>query len=508
MRTLMTELLDGHEEAARVLGGSLARDELLLRARMLRGAPTAPEVIAALRRGDEGLPEDALRREQIDRLAEGAVVVCAGQQPGIFGGPTLTLAKAAAAVRLATTLDSEGIPAVPLFWAASEDHDFREAARYFLRPGEGRPEGGFFRLDERRVDHSLHDTILTPEDLDRLKDLAAREGVAPEQLPREDESFGTWFIRLLAQLTAGSGLVIVEPAWFAAELRPFRRRILEARDDLVDLMGAATEALSAAGYATPLAPPGRETSFLFLATDRGRRRLDAEPPGWRAGSIELGAEELDRIITDEPRRISSAAAARPLAQQALFPVAAQISGPTEGAYMAQVMPLFGALGLPRPLVRPRPGLLVVDEDIREQARLAGLEGPAASWRLDPPVADPGAVDELLAGLRDLLDGVENHQDPFLRRELVGYRREVTGRLRDLRKAYQRDLKRRDRHRARALHRLDQELRPGRGGQDRVVGIPALGLPFDGRFFSRLTAALGAEALGKVTMEARSDDERP
>ena len=49
-----------------------------------------------------------------------------GQQVGLFSGPAYTIYKALTAVKLARELTARGIPAVPVFWLATEDHDFAE----------------------------------------------------------------------------------------------------------------------------------------------------------------------------------------------------------------------------------------------------------------------------------------------------------------------------------------------------------------------------------------------
>src|SRR5437762_6184522 len=86
----------------------------------LRLAPRrlAPEVVAA------ALPGPAR-----DRLAAGDVlVVTTGQQPGLFTGPLYTVYKALSAIALARRLERErGVPVVPVFWVAGDDHDFAEA---------------------------------------------------------------------------------------------------------------------------------------------------------------------------------------------------------------------------------------------------------------------------------------------------------------------------------------------------------------------------------------------
>jgi uncharacterized protein YllA (UPF0747 family) len=67
---------------------------------------------------------------RLERSAGGrGLVVTTGQQPGLFGGPLMSLVKAISARALADTLqDLLGIPVAPVFWAATDDADFDEAA--------------------------------------------------------------------------------------------------------------------------------------------------------------------------------------------------------------------------------------------------------------------------------------------------------------------------------------------------------------------------------------------
>src|SRR4029450_3436461 len=52
------------------------------------------------------------------------IAVVMGQQAGLFGGPLYTVYKALSAVKLAECMAQRGIKAAPVFWIATEDHDF------------------------------------------------------------------------------------------------------------------------------------------------------------------------------------------------------------------------------------------------------------------------------------------------------------------------------------------------------------------------------------------------
>src|SRR5690606_15406283 len=60
-------------------------------------------------------------------VADGGLFVTTGQQAGLFGGPLFTVYKTLTAVSLARRLtDVLDRPVAPLFWIASEDHDWDE----------------------------------------------------------------------------------------------------------------------------------------------------------------------------------------------------------------------------------------------------------------------------------------------------------------------------------------------------------------------------------------------
>src|ERR1700722_19012206 len=70
----------------------------------------------------------------------GTVAVVTGQQVGLFSGPAYTIYKAITAARLARDLTAQGIPAVPIFWLATEDHDFAEVNHAWIFDGSHQPQ--------------------------------------------------------------------------------------------------------------------------------------------------------------------------------------------------------------------------------------------------------------------------------------------------------------------------------------------------------------------------------
>ena len=77
---------------------------------------------------------ESVDQARLDRwIEERGVVVTTGQQPGLFGGPLYSLYKGISAIRLAERLEVLlDRPVLPVFWVASEDHDWDEADHTYV----------------------------------------------------------------------------------------------------------------------------------------------------------------------------------------------------------------------------------------------------------------------------------------------------------------------------------------------------------------------------------------
>ena len=101
--------------------------------------PVSRALAERLAHSQRALGQGVQAVENALRLAEpGVLAVVTGQQPGLLGGPLLTAHKAAGALALARALEAEhGVPVVPVFWLASEDHDLEEANRLWFHDRDG-----------------------------------------------------------------------------------------------------------------------------------------------------------------------------------------------------------------------------------------------------------------------------------------------------------------------------------------------------------------------------------
>jgi bacillithiol biosynthesis cysteine-adding enzyme BshC len=291
-------------------------------------------------------------RANIEQLRNGAAAVVTGQQVGLFGGPLLTLLKAATAIRKAQDVSAQsGRIHVPVFWLASEDHDLAEVDQIGLptkteietlklelestRPLpvgglrlDGGNEGGRARLETTLERAS--ELIGWGPTADLLRECyAAGQGTTLAQ------AFG----KLLTSVFAEFGLVVMD-----ASSRGFHglgeralRAAIEDSEPLETALLARSEELTSAGYhAQVLVTPGHSLLFLLEAETGSRQPLRRGENGqWKAGVRAYSTEDLLAILRSEPERLSPNALLRPVFQDAILPTAAYIAGPAEIAYFAQ-----------------------------------------------------------------------------------------------------------------------------------------------------------------------------
>lgn len=298
----------------------------------------------------------------VERLRNGAAAVVTGQQVGLFGGPMLTLMKAATAVRKANEATRvSGREHVPVFWLATEDHDLAEVDQVSL---PGRDGAETLRLG-LRVDRPVPVGALpldsgTDEGRERLEqtlDQACsllgwgpgcdllRECYKPAN--GESRTLASAFGRWLTIVFAAEGLVVMDAASrnFHALGAPVLQAAIEQADELEAALLERSSELVHAGYHAQVLVAADHSLLFVLDADSGARQAlrRVAGGGWKAGTRPYSTADLLAILQAEPERISPNALLRPIFQDAILPTAAYIGGPAEIAYFAQAAAVYERL---------------------------------------------------------------------------------------------------------------------------------------------------------------------
>jgi bacillithiol biosynthesis cysteine-adding enzyme BshC len=438
-------------------------------------------LVSALRRQNAAKPA-------LDRLSQpGAVAVMTGQQVGLFSGPAYTIFKALHAVRLAEWLTGKGIPAVPVFWVATEDHDFAEVNHVWVFDAEHRPH----KLEMRRSASAqpVGAVALTSPPLHELRaalhGLPFGEEVADlvEETYRGGSTMGAAFGELLRRLLARFDILQVDPMLpeFRQLAAPTLRTVVEAHPDLTAGLLARNRELTAAGYHAQVHVE-EATSFVFLLENGKRLTLRRQGREFVQNGRRFSTDELaDRAVSLSPNALL-----RPVVQDSILPTVACIMGAAEAAYMAQSEVMYRTILGRMPVVVPRSGFTILDQHSSKLMDRYGLALPDffqgddvlrehIAARLVPPALNAaigetaGAVDRALQRLR----GDFERFDPTLAQALDHSGRKIRYQLSKIERKAGREAMRRDDRAARDAASLYGLIFPERHLQERLYSI----LPF-------------------------------
>jgi bacillithiol biosynthesis cysteine-adding enzyme BshC len=327
--------------------------------------------------------EEAARKLQ--QIAGGdGFFVTTGQQPGLFGGPLYTIHKALSAIALARRLETLlETPVMPLFWVASDDHDWEEANHtYILDAGNdlhrlelaGDPDSAR-SMGRRALDGGAESALnglaetLPPSEFrsDILERLEAAYGAGTVA-----DAFTVTLMGLLEDL--GLGVTDAQDPVIRRLDEPVIRRELENAEAHERALREQTERLEAAGYAVQVPILPGAANVFYEDDEHGRERLLREDGSWllRASRRTLSEAELWELYEEAPERFSANVVLRPVVESAVFPTLAYVGGPGEASYLAQTGCLFEAHGVGMPVVFPRFSVTLVEGKVEKVLEKFGL----------------------------------------------------------------------------------------------------------------------------------------
>ncbi len=353
-------------------------------------------------------PEEVI--ENINLLREQrTVAVVTGQQAGLFSGPIYTIYKALSAIRMAECLNARGFKTIPVFWAATEDHDFEEVSEAFAIDGDGKLLRSRFHTEETsgglpvgavRIDRSIDETI---EVMFRGLPKTDFSGELREQLTEcwsENAGFGAAFGKFLVKLLGRYGLVVIDPLHEGIErlAAPVYVDAIRKSEEIVSSLTERSRDLERNGYHAQVLVT--EDYFpLFWHSDDGKRQAlrKAGDDSFKVAGAkrEFTRDELAEIAASEPGRFSPGVMLRPVVQDHLLPTVCYFGGGAEIAYFAQNSEVYRVLERPVTPILHRQSFTVVEAKHARTLEKYGL-----------------SFEDLFNGLETVLPKViEEHIDP-------------------------------------------------------------------------------------------------
>eukprot|EP01037_Dinobryon_pediforme_P016386 gene16386-16564_t len=290
--------------------------------------------------------------------------VTTGHQLNIFAGPLYFIYKIVTAIKLARQL-KDAFPDkdfVPVYWMASEDHDFAEI-NYTHIGGKKvhwwyEASGATGRINPETMRQALN----------QYKGALGIEKHAGE-LAEIVESAYTKFDKLadatrylVNALFGQYGLVIIDAddPRFKQQFAPIMERDITEQNSF-NHISATNEKLQQLGVHIQVNP--REINFFYLL-DGLRERIVFEKERYEVLNSEIGftAEELRQEISTHPERFSPNVVMRPLYQECILPNIAYVGGGAEVVYWLELKANFDFYKVDFPILILRNSGLVIGRE--------------------------------------------------------------------------------------------------------------------------------------------------
>ena len=302
----------------------------------------------------------------------GSVAIVTGQQAGLFNGPLYTVHKALTVIKLAACLREQGVEAVPVFWIASEDHDYEEVNHVRLVDRDGHLKDVRYEPETRNQDVPVGHVVLDEKINGAIDEFMAQ--LPPSEFISEIErdlresysvgaGFAEAFARLMARLFHNYGVVLLDP--LDEELKqvvaPLYSDAIAKSSEIARALVERSAELVEAGYHAQV-HVSEDMVPLFIM-DEGRRVAITQTEGRfqvKGSARSFSKEELVELARRCPNCFSPNVTLRPVVQDYLLPTAAYIGGPAEIAYFAQVRAVYETLGRQEPCVLPRASLTIIE----------------------------------------------------------------------------------------------------------------------------------------------------
>ncbi len=326
-------------------------------------------------------------------LQDNTFTVTTGHQLNIFGGPLYLIYKLVTTINLAKALKKK-YPAynfVPVYWMATEDHDFEEISYFYLfgkkYTWESKQTGAVGRMNPKEIETILNEL---PEKTNLFEKAYVQHATLAD-------ATRCWVHELFGE----EGLICIDadnPLLKAQFTDVIEKDIFE--QTTYHTVSRTSEELTDLGYETQVNP--RQINLFYLDKNV-RERIVGKDENFEVlnTDIKLGQQELKELIETNPERFSPNVLLRPVYQEVILPNLAYIGGPAEVTYWMQLKELFTTLHIPFPILMPRNFAMIVGKTFQKKldklgisaAELFGEENLLKRLYVEKTVTNPVTVAE-------------------------------------------------------------------------------------------------------------------
>ncbi|AEA44652.1 bacillithiol biosynthesis cysteine-adding enzyme BshC [Fluviicola taffensis] len=293
---------------------------------------------------------------------ENTFTITTGHQLTLFAGPLYLIYKVLHVIRLSEEFNKSqtDFKAVPVFWMASEDHDFDEVKSAHLfnqkltwESAQAGPVGRFNMAD-------FGDVYAQFKAFFDGKETEINELIAIS----EKTDYASYLQEFISRLFADFGVLVLQPD--AKDLkREFVPVILrEISSNLANHAVLNTNKLiESLGY-KPQAQ-ARDCNLFYLKSGE-RLRIEPVETGLAIDGKVYSQEEMIELVNREPENFSPNVILRPVYQETILPNLVYVGGGGEMAYWIQLKGVFHVHHTLFPLIQQRVSIQLLDGALKKR----------------------------------------------------------------------------------------------------------------------------------------------
>ena len=372
--TLIKDYLQQKEELKDFYSLFASKENYLIQAgKKLKNYVHREILVKTLRQQHEEFELTEKQQQHLDNLAlHNSVTVTTGHQLNIMTGPLYFIYKILHTVKICDEMnkDQNKIKFIPVFWMATEDHDFEEINHFRTYSGkyqfEGKAGGYAGEIQLSNPEKSFESFLSQlPDNIfgNELKNL-----VRKAYFQNNDLAFATR--TLVQELLGDFGILILDAN--DRELKKlsvsyFKKELTESRSQqLVQQTNEKLKDYKNQAYA-------REINLFYLNEDK-RERIERSENGFFLVDSQkmFTQEEILSELNNYPENFSPNVILRPLYQEIILPNVAYVGGGGEIAYWLQLKDVFEDFKVLFPMLVVRNSALIVPTAVRHKAEKFGL----------------------------------------------------------------------------------------------------------------------------------------
>ncbi|MFN8436067.1 MAG: bacillithiol biosynthesis cysteine-adding enzyme BshC [Cytophagales bacterium] len=296
---------------------------------------------------------------------ENTFTVTCGHQLNIFTGPLYFIYKIVSTIKLAELLNQKfpEFNFVPIYWMATEDHDFEEINHFNLF-------GKTYKWD---LNTSGAVGRIHTQQMATFLDQLPIECKEWSDFYKNSETLAEASQKLVTHLFGNSGLIVINPDDVSLRnlFKEYVKKEIIKRESIHHIEHTNNKLVND-GYKTQV--HAREINLMYLS-DNLRERIVFEDNLYKILNTNLvfTESEILNLIDAHPENFSTNVIMRPVYQETILPNIAFIGGPAEVVYWLQLKDLFSYFEVDMPVVLARNFAMLINENQHKKIEKLSIE---------------------------------------------------------------------------------------------------------------------------------------